>query len=166
MKFEHIIEINDLANPMVTPLSVEQLWQGLMLRVESPQLFLPHMDEVLFLARGDNWLEREVVFGSMRVRDHIRMDPMVRIEFVTEPNEQHQGGTMSMQIEMPESNRLFVRFAYETGLSETETHNGVNVASYVKQAYQQHDIEMVKLIREMVEEGSLPTTTPTANRLQ
>lgn len=166
MKFEHIVEVNDAANPMVPPLTVEQLWQGLMLRVESPQLFLPHIDEVVFHARGENWVEREVVFGNMKVRDHIRLDPMVKIEFQTEANEQHQGGQMIMQIEMPEPTRLFVRFIYVTGLSETETQDGVDVAGYVKQAYQQHDVQMIGMIREMAEEGSLPALQAASGRLQ
>ena len=40
MKFEHLIEINDPLNPLIDPLSVDQLWRGLVLRAESPKLFV------------------------------------------------------------------------------------------------------------------------------
>ena len=44
MKFEHLIEINDALNPLIDELSIKQLWAGLVLRAESPKLFMPHLD--------------------------------------------------------------------------------------------------------------------------
>lgn len=157
MRFEHLIEINDFMNPLITPLTLAQLWQGLVLRAESPQLFQPQIDQVNLLERGENWLERELHFGQLVVRDRILFEPMVRIEYQTAANDQHDGGSLIMQIEMPEPEQLFVRFTYTTSLSETATSNGVNLASYVRNAYQQNDMDTISIIREMAEQGSLPT---------
>ena len=41
MRFEHLIEINDPLNPLAEILSREQVWSGLMHRVDEPTLFLP-----------------------------------------------------------------------------------------------------------------------------
>ena len=45
MKFEHLIEINDLLNPLMDTITREQLWRGLVIRAESPKLFVPHLDD-------------------------------------------------------------------------------------------------------------------------
>ena len=39
MKFEHLIEVNDLANPLQAPLSREELWFGLLCRAEDARAF-------------------------------------------------------------------------------------------------------------------------------
>ncbi|MHA0111691.1 AtaL-like protein, partial [Klebsiella pneumoniae] len=41
MKFNHLIQINDPLNPLIDSLTREQLWRGLVLRAESPRLFMP-----------------------------------------------------------------------------------------------------------------------------
>ena len=53
MKFEHLIEINDPLNPLIDTLSLEQVWRGLVLRAESPRLFVPHLDECQISERSD-----------------------------------------------------------------------------------------------------------------
>ena len=54
MKYEHLIEINDPALLTLAPLSRSDLWQGLMLRVEQPMLFLPHLEQMQVVARDDS----------------------------------------------------------------------------------------------------------------
>jgi hypothetical protein len=44
LRFEHLVEINDPANPTLEPLTADQLWQGLVLRAESPELFMLGLD--------------------------------------------------------------------------------------------------------------------------
>ena len=44
MKFEHLIEVNDLANPLQAPLSREELWFGLLCRAEDARAFLPGLE--------------------------------------------------------------------------------------------------------------------------
>lgn len=41
MNFEHLIQINDLHNPLVETLSRDQVWQGLLHRVEDATLSCP-----------------------------------------------------------------------------------------------------------------------------
>ncbi|MBX9850071.1 MAG: DUF1857 family protein, partial [Rhodocyclaceae bacterium] len=44
MNFEHLIEINAPGNPMIEPLSRNQLWQGLVIRAENPELSVLGLD--------------------------------------------------------------------------------------------------------------------------
>ena len=44
MNFEHLIAINDPGNPLIPPLSREQLWEGLLHRIENPLPFLPGLE--------------------------------------------------------------------------------------------------------------------------
>jgi hypothetical protein len=51
LHFEHLIEINNPLNPLIEPLSVEQVWHGLMYRVEEPTVFLPGLERCTILSR-------------------------------------------------------------------------------------------------------------------
>ncbi|MEA5097780.1 MAG: AtaL-like protein, partial [Burkholderiaceae bacterium] len=53
MKFEHLIEINDLRNPTIAPLTRAQLWRGLVLRAEEPTWFMPHLDACEIIERSE-----------------------------------------------------------------------------------------------------------------
>ena len=45
MYFEHVIQVNDLNNPMATTLSRQVLWRGLVRRAERPQDFLDTVND-------------------------------------------------------------------------------------------------------------------------
>ena len=40
MRFEHLVEINDPLMPLLTELTREQLWRGLVLRADDPTRFM------------------------------------------------------------------------------------------------------------------------------
>ena len=159
MLFEHIIQINDLNNPMLLPITRTELWEGLMRRAERPQDYLIGVERVEILARGPDWLQREMQIGSLLVTDRILLEQEVQIRFETEPTDQHHGGTMTMRIEEPEPGALFVRFSYDTPLPETGQMDGeagdAYFASYVKAAYRDTDVDMVRKIRARIESGGM-----------
>ena len=67
MKFEHLIEINDPLNPLIDPMTREQLWRGLVLHAEQPKLFMPHLDECTIVERSPGELNRKRRFGKLIV---------------------------------------------------------------------------------------------------
>ena len=71
MRFEHLVQINDLQQPGPLLLTRNQLWQGLVLRAESPMEFVEHIDESEVLQRSAHGLQRRVVMGQLEVLDHI-----------------------------------------------------------------------------------------------
>lgn len=159
MRYEHLVEVNDPLNPLLDPLTREQIWNGLVLRAEEPARFQEQVESSAILERGEGYLEREVYLGNLRVRDRIRFDPMSTVHYQTQPGENHGGGSLTMTIEEPAPGHLFVRFLYQTALSEVthyETDAGdAYFAPYVKAAYEQADIETIRRIREFADAGLL-----------
>src|ERR1017187_7373407 len=84
MQFSHLIQINDPFNPLIDPLSREQLWRGLVLRAENPLLFVIALDGFEIVERGDNMLARELRFGKLALRDRIRFEPMKQVRYRSE----------------------------------------------------------------------------------
>jgi hypothetical protein len=78
MNFEHLVEINSATLPLFV-LSRAQVWAGLVLRAEKPELSLIGLDECLILERGPEILKRELRFGNFHIRDRVRFVGCVRI---------------------------------------------------------------------------------------
>ena len=150
MKYEHLVRINA---PHVKSLTRDQLWRGLMHRVEQPHVFLPHIDRVEILDRGEDFIERVMWFGDMEVRDRIAFDDGVRFHYHTLASEAHAGGHLTVSIEEPDAGELFVRFCYETPLAE-RVEDGVDVGSYLRSAWQQSDTEAMQKLRELAASGA------------
>lgn len=155
MRFEHLIEINDPLNPLIESLSLEQVWAGLMYRVEDPTAFLPGLDRCEILSREGHKIERLLHFGQAHIRDTVTFEPVEWVRFESAATAEHAGGSLTIRIEQPDALRLFLRFTYETtlpdGLSSDE---GVKVSEFVKSAYRESDLDTVRVIR-LIATGSL-----------
>ncbi|QRM18227.1 DUF1857 family protein [Dechloromonas sp. TW-R-39-2] len=147
MNFEHLIQINDPENPLVDTLSRDQLWQGLLQRVENPIPFLPGLESSSILERHGNTLLRELDFGPATIQDRVTITPGTAVRFDILPSEAHAGGSLTITIEEPEPDFLFLRFAYETTLAIDPNSEDRAYIDYVKSAYHQSDVDCVRLIR-------------------
>ncbi len=147
MNFEHLIQINDPENPLVESLDREQLWLGLLHRVENPMPFLPGLENCTILERGEQGLLRELDFGPATIQDRVTLTDRLRVRFDIQPSATHPGGSLTITIEEPEPARLFLRFAYETTLAKDPNSEERAYIEYVKSAYHQSDIDCVRLIR-------------------
>src|SRR5437899_453842 len=158
MQFEHIVVVND-PSQAGAPLSRAELWQGLVRRVEDPLSFVESLDKATIIARGDNWITRELWFGKLCVRDKVTLEPENTVRYDTEASDQHSGGTLTMSIEAPAPGVMFVRFVYSTPLPDSapaETDAGdAYFAPWAKSAYQQADIDTILPIRELAAAGEL-----------
>jgi len=153
MNFEHIIAINDPANPLIDMLSREELWSGLMHRVENAVPFLPGLESCRILERSEHGLLRELDFGPAVIHDHVTLAEMHWVSFVIKPSDTHAGGSLKITIEEPEPTHLFLRFAYETTLANSPNSEDRAYIEYVKSAYQQSDIDCVRIIRTLAAGG-------------
>lgn len=152
MNFEHLVQINDPTNPLLGFLSREQLWQGLWHRVENPMAFLPGLESCQILAREEAAWSRLLDFGAARIRDRVTFEPLCWLRFDIEAGASHAGGSLTITVEEPEPEALFLRFAYTTTMS-LEGDDG-RYAEYVKSAYMDSDLETVRVIRLLVAEGA------------
>lgn len=154
MHFEHLIEINDPLNPLMEVINRQQLWQGLVLRAESPGLFLPHLDECILERIGDV-LERRLRFGQLVVLDRVRFEPLQCVSYeVPAQNEITESG-LSMSIEEPQPGQLYVRFRYFD--NQTPAQDGANAMydDFRRSAYKEADIDTIQIIRQWAEQGRL-----------
>ncbi len=147
MNFEHLIQINDPDNPLVEPLDRDQLWLGLLHRVENPLPFLPGLESCTILERGEQTLLRELDFGPATIHDRVTLTDRQQVRFAIQPSPTHPGGSLTITIEEPEPGFLFLRFAYETTLAKDPNSEERAYIEYVKSAYHQSDVDCVRLIR-------------------
>lgn len=154
MHYEHLVAVNDPTNPTLALLTRSQLWRGLMLRVESPQLFNPHIETVSILDRSDVLIVREMDFGNLLVRDHIHLHTEHEIHYDTQPGGQHLGGSLKLGIEEPEADFLLVRFTYDTPTPDDDP-QAKELNAYLKEMWRQMDVDSIVKIRELAETGRL-----------
>jgi hypothetical protein len=65
------------------------------------------------------------------------------------------GGSLTITIEEPDAGTLFLRFAYATGFAANPNSEDRAYVDYVKSAYQQSDLDCVRIIRSLTAQGSL-----------
>lgn len=154
MKFEHLVEVNDLADPNASALSREELWFGLLCRAEDARAFLPGLEACRILERSDGELVRELHFGQAVIRDRVRLQELEWISFESEATAEHAGGNLTIRIEEPQPGALFLRFTYTTSLPEFGGEDA-QYADIVRSAYHQSDLDTLKVIRMIAESGRL-----------
>ncbi len=152
MKFSHLIQINDLLNPLIDPLTREQLWRGLVLRAENPLLFVLALDRFEIVERGERRLVRVLHFGSLRLRDRVSFKPMQQVRYEIEAAGDSPAATLAMTIEEPEPGQLFVRFDYETLPGDAAAPLDEFYSGFAKQAYVKADLDTISTIRRLADE--------------
>lgn len=158
MKFEHLIEINDPLNPLIDALTVEQLWSGLVLRAESPKLFVPQLDEAIIDERTENSFRRRLRYGQLIIEDRVRLEPLQRVVYDVPAQGEITASTLTMTVEQPTLDTLFVRFQYDDGHdAETDAANAM-YDEFKRSAYKEADVDTVGMIRELATQGRLGAT--------
>ena len=150
MNFEHLVEINDPLIPLLIQLTRSQLWAGLMHRVEDSRPFLPGLDECRILARSALGVDRLLRWGNHEIQDRVSFVAEHWVRFDTAPAANHGGGSLTIRIEEPEPGRLFLRFLYATAFATGQEAEDGAYAEFLRQAYEQADIDTVTTIRSLV----------------
>jgi hypothetical protein len=158
MKFEHLIEINDPLNPLIDPLSREQVWRGLVLHAESPKLFVPHLDECTISERTDKGFHRRRRFGELAIEDTVTLTPMQQVRYDIPAQGEISASSLTVTIEAPEPHILFVRFRYDDGHDAATDAANAMYDEFKKSAYQEADIDVIRIVRELAAEGRLAAT--------
>ncbi len=157
MKFTHLIEINMPGNPLLAPLSREQLWRGLVLRAERPTLFLLGLDNCEITARTTDTLSRRLHFGALVISDQVRYQPLRQVHYHVPRQNDIPASDLHMTIEEPEPGALFVRFEYDDHLGADESQEQSFYNDFRREAYREADIDTIRMIRQLAHEGQLDT---------
>lgn len=157
MKFTHLIEINMPGNPLIAPLTRAQLWRGLVLRAERPTLFLLGLDRCELTGRAPGELSRTLHFGKLVVRDQVRFSPQDNVHYHVPQQDAIPMSDLTMTIEEPQAGALFVRFTYDDHNPAQETDEESFYNGFRREAYKEADIDTIRIIRQLAEEGQLET---------
>lgn len=146
MKFEHIIQVNDLLNPLVEPLTREEIWEGLVESVEAPTRFLPGIDSCRILWRDGDLLRRELRTGHAVIHDTVRLVTGHRLVIDFEPSPEVPALTRTVTIEEPIEGEYVVRFRYDRSPQGHEP-LAPAFAAVLESAWLQADIDLISRIR-------------------
>jgi hypothetical protein len=155
MKFEHLIQINDPLNPLMDELSREQLWRGLVLRAESPKMFIPHLDECTIVERDAGSFTRRCRYGELVVADKVLLTPLQQVRFEVHAQGDISASSLTVTIEAPSAQTLFVRFKYDDGHDAATDQANAMYDEFKKSAYLEADIDTIRILRELAAEGRL-----------
>ncbi|MDP3668095.1 MAG: SRPBCC family protein [Telluria sp.] len=155
MKFEHLIQINDPLNPLIAALTREQLWRGLVLRAESPKLFVPHLDECTIDERAGGSMKRRLRYGELVVDDRVLLTPLQEVRYEVPEQGEISASSLTMTIETPSEHTLFVRFKYDDGHDAPTDAANAMYDEFRKSAYQEADIDTIRIVRELAAAGRL-----------
>ena len=155
MKFEHLIQINDPMNPLIDTISIEQLWRGLVLRAESPTLFVPHLDECTISERSSGSFARRLRYGDLVIDDVVHLTPLKEVRYEVPAQGEIAASSLVMKIEAPTSAVLLVRFCYDDGQGEHTDPANEMYDDFKRSAYQEADIDTVRILRQLAGEGKL-----------
>lgn len=145
MRYEHLVQINDLERPDLPELGRAALWLGLVARAERPALFDATVDATRELGRDGGRLEREVTRGASTTREAVTLRPGRSIEIGIGAGADFAGSALTIAIEEPAPRALFLRFTYElSGPAEPVDEAERRV---LRQAYYHANLELVRRIR-------------------
>ncbi|MGS0741829.1 SRPBCC family protein [Glaciimonas sp. GG7] len=156
MKFTHLIEINDPLNPLIDLLTIEQLWRGLVLRAEQTMLFVAHLDECRIVEKSVDSVTRELRYGKLVIRDVVHYLPQLQVRYQVPAQADIAGSSLTMTIEQPQPDALYVRFSYADEAPEAEPDSDEEMYNeFRRSAYLASDIDTIRVIRELADAGKL-----------
>jgi len=147
MNFEHLVQVNDLNEPDDFFISRSQLWEGLIWRAKQPHLFLEGIETFVLVEDRDDYLKRELHFPGFVVKDEVFLEHEKQLRYEISPDKNLSGASLTMKIEEPEKNVLFVRFIYQVK-SVDEANSSLSYDSVIQQAYVNTDLNSILLIKE------------------
>jgi hypothetical protein len=159
MRYEHLVEVNDPLVPLLPVVSREQLWRGLVRRAEQPWEFILGLNGAAVHERAvdgeHTWLTRTLDFGNFQVHDRVRLSPPDETRIETRASAQFPASTLTIRIEEPAPQQLYLRFIYESAAVDGRGELDAMTVQLRNQAYEQADIDTLGRIRDLVDSGQL-----------
>lgn len=152
LEFEHIVQVNDVAQPELAVLSREILWQGLVYRASYPDHFNSALSCRIEPDTEHRFI-RHIGAGELQLRDEVTLVPMQEIRTLIDGHTQALHAESRTRIEEPAPGQLFVRFSYKRDSIGAE--GGLNADAFLKEAYLQQDREALIIIRQMAANNQL-----------
>jgi hypothetical protein len=156
MRFEHLIEINSPSvsvQTVVPTFTREQLWRGLMIRVQMPQRFPMGPESCDWTETEPGLIQRTLRFGQHVMQDEVRSTPMDKLVFTPQAHGETAPIRLSITLEEPAPAYLVLRFAYEALAEQTAEEAYYN--DYRHNAWLHSDRDMVRTLRQWLSDEGL-----------
>jgi len=148
---EHIVRINDPANAAGAWLTREQLWAGLQHTVLAPELLDKSIDSASIEEIVPGRLRREIRRGRCATSDEVELVPNESLRIRADTAGAFAGSTLTIRIEEPAPEMLFVRFTYDLcGLEQVRDEQEDTARC---SAYQDSDVERIRQVRKFLRQG-------------
>ena len=160
MRFAHLIEINSpdaVVRGMTTTFTRDQVWQGLMARLQTPQVFPNGPESCEWQEAQPGQFERTLHFGQHALKDQVKVTALERMQFTPEPHGDLAPIRLTITIEEPQPGQMVLRFVYEAMAAQTMEEAYYN--EYRHNAWLHNDRDMVRTLREWLDEGRLAHTS-------
>lgn len=150
MRFEHLIEINaphtDLLAMMAPTFTREELWRGLMVRVQTPQRFPMGPESCEWQETEPGVYARTLRFGQHVLHDVVHTSEAEELVFTPEGHGDTAPIRLTMRIEEPQAGQMVLRFIYEALATQTDEERYYN--EYRHNAWLHNDRDMVRTLRQ------------------
>jgi len=148
---EHIVRINDPANAAGAWLTRAQLWAGLQHTVLAPELLDESIDSASIEEIVPGRLRREIRRGRCAINDEVELVPNESLRIRADTAGAFAGSTLTIRIEEPAPEMLFVRFTYDLcGLEQVRDEQEDTARC---SAYQDSDVERIRQVRKFLRQG-------------
>ena len=148
---EHIVRINDPANAAGAWLTRAQLWAGLQHTVLAPELLDESIDSASIEEIVPGRLRREIRRGRCAINDEVELVPNESLRIRADAAGAFAGSTLTIRIEEPAPEMLFVRFTYDLcGLEEVRDEQEDTARC---SAYHDSDVERLRQVRRFAMHG-------------
>ena len=147
LRHEHIVRINDPDNIVSPWLTREQLWRGLHHTIVAPQTVDESIDTANVSEIAPGRLRREIHRGPHCLADEVELAPGDSVIIRADCKGSFAGSSLTIRIEEPAPEMLFVRFTYDVcGLEEVRDEQEDDARC---SAYHSSDIERIRQVRRL-----------------
>ncbi len=160
MRFEHLIEINSpqAAVQMAVPVFTrDQLWKGLMVRVQTPQRFPNGPDACDWQETSPGVFSRTLHFGQHVMHDEVLTVMPHSMQFTPQAHGDTAPIRLTLTIEEPQAGQMVLRFVYVAMGEQTAEEAYYN--DYRHNAWLHNDRDMVRTLREWLDNGELASVS-------
>jgi hypothetical protein len=154
MRFEHLIEINSpsaVVRGMTPIFPRDQLWLGLMARLQTPQRFPNGPEGCEWAETGPGLFRRTLHFGAHVFKDEVRVVPGESMTFTPDAQGELAPIRLTITIEEPLPEQTVLRFVYEALGEQSAEEAYYN--DYRHNAWLHNDRDMVRTLREWLASG-------------
>ncbi len=109
---DHTLPINPDKGGGKPILTRDQVWEGLLMKVDDAKTFVPLMTKCDVIQRLENGVVREIIFDGMALKERIIFYPKRKVEFLR-VGVGDEMGTIWNEILEDDDGELHLRFAFE-----------------------------------------------------